>query len=559
MRELIDERNLLSYKRDEAVSDSRGFTSPENGREVMAASISPLFSSESQIIRNSQGQTEYHNHSSMYRLPLKAAKSKSRDSVLPDSFPQDAESRRKLLENAATQRGIEPAILYIYTLGLPEAPQELYTYLLDSFWTWIYPMFSMVYRPAFVRGMLEVNNPYFNSFQFHAILAHSTRHCREQQAMADHQPLVQYFEAKAKTLLDEELEKGSSVATAQGLLLLSALENTKGRISQGWMYAGMAFRMVQDLGCQFDVGPDEHHTEVDLEARRRLWWSAYLWDKMISVYLGRTPMLQDTISAAPQVILDDSTEHDIWTPLGMPGCQVDPRPSHAVSCFIMACSTSVVLTRVLLRYYCGTSEGGLGMGVEDKRLLHDAVGLLEKIPMHLRVNANDIVPTHLSHLACFIHATIILAHRPHYAAKPDKDHAVARRCMDSAVKILDVVRTERIAYGMPRFTIVAWTLWVAASVFLLDLAVHKQMAIFIPADTVKTLREIQSILLEMAGGQPSLHRSVEVLNDQLGELAVESTSDSATDGSRPPQFDDTAPGDFILNDIFLNGFLSQAG
>ena len=87
---------------------------------------------------------------------------------------------------------------------------------------------------------------------------------------------------RARLLLGTEIQKPSSIPTAQALLQLSARELAYGSISQAWLYSGMAFRMVSDLGLQhsnsriFDLG---HLTAEDLEIRRRLFWSCYFWDK----------------------------------------------------------------------------------------------------------------------------------------------------------------------------------------------------------------------------------------------------------------------------------------
>src|SRR5690348_4509311 len=98
-------------------------------------------------------------------------------------------------------------ILILPSLTALTRPQDLYKYLLDSHWTWIQPLYNMVYRPAFVRDMGD--NPeggqYFSPFLLHAILAHSTRFCRDQPAMAGYEGFSDYFWRKARTMLVEEL------------------------------------------------------------------------------------------------------------------------------------------------------------------------------------------------------------------------------------------------------------------------------------------------------------------------------------------------------------------
>jgi hypothetical protein len=90
--------------------------------------------------------------------------------------------------------------------------------------------------------------------------------------------------SRARLLLGSEIQKPSSIPTVQALLQLSARELAYGSISQAWLYSGMAFRMVSDLGLHhsggkiLDLG---HLTAEDLEIRRRLFWSCYFWDKYV--------------------------------------------------------------------------------------------------------------------------------------------------------------------------------------------------------------------------------------------------------------------------------------
>jgi hypothetical protein len=54
--------------------------------------------------------------------------------------------------------------------------------------------------------------------------------------------------ARARLLLGTEIHRPSSIPTVQALLQLSARDLAYGSISQAWLYSGMAFRMVSDLG-----------------------------------------------------------------------------------------------------------------------------------------------------------------------------------------------------------------------------------------------------------------------------------------------------------------------
>lgn len=120
--------------------------------------------------------------------------------------------------------------------------------------------------------------------------------------------------SRARLLLGQQIHQPSSITTAQALLQLSARDLAHGQISQAWLYSGMAFRMVSDLGLHHSSGKIlslGHLNAEDLEIRRRLFWSCYFWDKYvflstessfprltrhhraISLYLGRLPCLID--------------------------------------------------------------------------------------------------------------------------------------------------------------------------------------------------------------------------------------------------------------------------
>jgi hypothetical protein len=45
-----------------------------------------------------------------------------------------------------------------------------------------------------------------------------------------------------------------------------------------------------------------HLTDEEVEIRHRLYWSCYFWDKIVSLYLGRSPSLQHTLVSPPQII-----------------------------------------------------------------------------------------------------------------------------------------------------------------------------------------------------------------------------------------------------------------
>lgn len=64
-------------------------------------------------------------------------------------------------------------------------------------------------------------------------------------------------------------------------------------MSIAWLYSGMAFRMAIDMGIHLPSDKLQTYvktlTAEDVEIRKRLFWSCYTLDKVISLYLGRMP------------------------------------------------------------------------------------------------------------------------------------------------------------------------------------------------------------------------------------------------------------------------------
>nr|XP_036581270.1 C6 transcription factor [Colletotrichum truncatum]KAF6789538.1 C6 transcription factor [Colletotrichum truncatum] len=144
--------------------------------------------------------------------------------------------------------------------------------LLHLHWTWVAPMFMWVYGPA-VRDM-TTGGRYYSEVLFLVLCAHASKYQDIHHA--------ELLFSRVRLLLGDAIQKPSSIPTIQALLQLSARELAQGSISQAWLYSGMAFRMSADLGLQHN-GPDiaglKGLSPVDLEIRRRLFWSCYFWDK----------------------------------------------------------------------------------------------------------------------------------------------------------------------------------------------------------------------------------------------------------------------------------------
>lgn len=154
-----------------------------------------------------------------------------------------------------------------------------------------------------------MNGPYFSEILLNAILSHSLRWCRDEPKIArmlDAYDGGQQFRQRAVTGLFESLKGGNGqITVVQTLLLLSAQECGRGNRTQAWLYSGMAFRLLEDLGITIDsrkYSGSVQFSDEDVEIRNRLFWSCYFWDKLVSLYFGRSPIIQDTPVSPPRIL-----------------------------------------------------------------------------------------------------------------------------------------------------------------------------------------------------------------------------------------------------------------
>lgn len=104
-------------------------------------------------------------------------------------------------------------------------------------------------------------------------------------------PAGDAYLAEAKRLLDSSYASSRS-ATCQALLLMGYREIGIGAMAQAWLYVGMAIRMAQDLGMHKNADQWTHDgtslfTSVELQERRRIWYTCVIMDKYVSSYMGR--------------------------------------------------------------------------------------------------------------------------------------------------------------------------------------------------------------------------------------------------------------------------------
>lgn len=88
------------------------------------------------------------------------------------------------------------------------------------------------------------------------------------------------------------IQSDAELSIVQTILMLAIIDYTDGRTQASWIKVGLAIRLAQDFRLM--VEPDQTLSPIQQEERRRVFWSFYLCDKLISCGRDR-----------PAAILDD--------------------------------------------------------------------------------------------------------------------------------------------------------------------------------------------------------------------------------------------------------------
>ncbi|PSR85877.1 fungal-specific transcription factor domain-domain-containing protein [Coniella lustricola] len=426
-----------------------------------------------------RGVLTYHGATSFFNLPSDYTGSEGDVPVSPHSEHPLNGRRERLVNNAWQQRALE---------NLSEIP-EPFQYLINTHWCWIQPLFNFIYRPAFTRDM-QLLGPYYSHTLLNAILSHSVRWGRWDNSTRER--LEQEYDGgavfgrHARTMVFDEVSRGvATIPTVQTLLLLSAQDCSQGNTSQAWMYSGMAFRMIDHLGICVDsqrYTGDIPFSDEDVEIRRRLFWSCYFWDKIISLYLGRSPSLQHSPVSPPQMILDDSNENETWAPFGLKypdGVKYPPIAAHSTSCFMLMCQLSVIFNQILIHMYDPLQQNS---EAEIQECLTRQEAALKKwwedLPSFLKIEASVLPPlsppSHVVTLNCLYHTFNILLHRPMLSRERSSAETNRARhlleCVSSATSIIAIFDLFCRSFGIYRSVLsLSYSVYIASSIFLLQL------------------------------------------------------------------------------------------
>jgi hypothetical protein len=230
----------------------------------------------SRIVVSSNGMPSYHGRTSTL------FEESYHDRSTPEANPRMPEEwvEKGLIAEAACQRQLEDVNLRLGKLDFDGVEPELGQHLLSLHWNRQHHSFLITYRPAFMRDM-SCKGPNFSKLLLNAIFFSASKFSprRELRRDADDVRTAGWkFRERVRGLLGGALDK-SDITTIQALLIMcNSLFALGDERSAAWLYAGLAFRMIVDLGIHVDkAGLTTHRkfSDEDLEIRRRVFWAAF--------------------------------------------------------------------------------------------------------------------------------------------------------------------------------------------------------------------------------------------------------------------------------------------
>ncbi|KAK1492773.1 fungal specific transcription factor, partial [Colletotrichum tamarilloi] len=393
---------------------------PENSTERASSHRGDV----SRIVVSANGVSSYHGRTSA----LFEENPQERFSVadLRPRMPDDW-IEKGLVAETAKQRQLEEFNHRAGTLDFDGVDPELGMHLLSLHWNRQHHSFLLTYRPAFMRDM-ACHGPYFSKILLNAIYFGASKFSPRREVRRDPNDVRTAgwaFRERVRKLLGDALDS-SDITTIQALLVMTnSLFALGDERSAAWLYAGLAFRMIIDLGMHVDapgLGITRKFSDEDLEIRRRVFWGAFVVDKIQSLYQGRPASLKESDTLVPIKFLDTFEEFENWKPFAYStdATNYPGSPAYSVSTFTYLCRLSVVMSDILSCIY--TERAFDKSAAELSTMLQTLSSKLatwkDALPAHLIFDpkSNDAVPPpHVLSLHAMYHVLTILLNRPFVA------------------------------------------------------------------------------------------------------------------------------------------------
>ncbi|KAF1926695.1 uncharacterized protein M421DRAFT_205023 [Didymella exigua CBS 183.55] len=435
--------------------------------------------SVSRIVVSSNGMPSYHGRTStLFEESYHDRSTPEANSRMPEEWVG-----KGLIAEAACQRQLEDVNFRLGKLDFDGVEPELGQHLLSLHWNRQHHSFLITYRPAFMRDM-ACKGPNFSKLLLNAIFFSASKFSprRELRRDADDVRTAGWqFRERVRGLLGGALDK-SDTTTIQALLIMcNSLFALGDERSAAWLYAGLAFRMIVDLGIHVDkAGLTTHRkfSDEDLEIRRRVFWAAFVVDKIQSLYQGRPVTLKESDTLVPIKFLDTYEELELWTPLAyltQSDVAYAGSPAYSISTFKHLCQLSLILSDILSTIYTERSSDKSSAELSTKlESIHATLQTWYRdLPSHLADLGKlpTTPPPHVLSLLAMYHVLVILLHHPFvadghlYSTSRSISVNSLKCCASAANDIVHLMRVFDKAFSIRRAPyLISYATYVAATI-----------------------------------------------------------------------------------------------
>ncbi|CAF3430493.1 unnamed protein product [Fusarium graminearum] len=389
---------------------------------------------------------------------------------------------RGLIAEAAKQRQLEDIHYSKGQLDFDGVDPDLGMHLLSLHWNRQHHSFLITYRPAFMRDM-ACGGPYFSKLLLNAIYFGSSKFSPRLEVRKDPNDVRTAgwrYRERVRELLGGSLDR-SDITTIQALLVMTnSLFALGDERSAAWLYAGLAFRMLIDLGLHVDLTNSHIFSDEDLEIRRRVFWGAFVVDKIQSLYQGRPVTLKEADAMVPIKFVDTYSELEFWQPFAYSTSKNDytGSPAYSISTFTALCKLSIVMSDIMSCIYTvrTTDQNPGELSTMLDKLQRKLREWQDGLPDHLKPEAAsqpgaEVPPPHVLSLHAMYYVLVILLHRPFVAdghlyntfRSISVDSVI--KCSAAASSICTLLRAYHRAFSVRRAPyLISYATYVAATI-----------------------------------------------------------------------------------------------
>ncbi|RDW87823.1 hypothetical protein BP5796_03517 [Coleophoma crateriformis] len=389
------------------------------------------------------------------------------------------------------------------SIAQPKAGTPLYaslssslkTYLLQTFFNCIHPLWPVLYKPMYSSLDYASPVPLLPAALVSAIfsLTACVRGLPENEdvkQLYENMPEPSLFFEETLMLLQcgDDGNKNQhpintlkpSITSCQVLFILSLQSHSVAEYARAAMLCGLAAAMAIELRLNRPYGG---HDFIQIEIRSRLWWNLFILDKMLSFEMGKPVILRFEDADTPYPSTSEADEFELWMPqIKSELLQRQPLKLRTISVLHTSIELTYIMQNIITDIY----------GISARKAIRKDQNVGEVIRMKiwtdikewerkveaspLKLNLKDrlsSVPGAITNYVILWSATILL-HRPFIErwqsspAYPDPAVSPHKICFQAANNICMVFEKHADALpGLPCDTIFA--IFTAASLFLYHL------------------------------------------------------------------------------------------